>query len=131
MSFLKKVVSEILQEAESDMIGMSNILYYGMTALEMVRQFPTSFYRGYKNRRLFKDVDTYFMFIGYIRSGHSLVGALLDALPNIVCGHELGVLKYVYAGYSRTQNYYLLLENSRRFAQEGRKWRCGCPGGVL
>lgn len=63
------------------------------------------------------------MFIGYPRSGHSLIGGLLDAHPNIIIAHELGELKYINAGFSRNQIYYLLLENSRRAARQG--WRHG------
>lgn len=101
------------------MFGIDNILRYGAPAFEVLRHYPTSLYNGYKHRRLFSAVKTYFMFIGYSRSGHSLVGSLLDAHPDIVCGHELGVLKYVHAGYSRIQIYHLILENSRRFTEGG------------
>ena len=33
------------------------------------------------------------MFVGYPRSSHSLVGALLDAHPEIIIPHEYGVLE--------------------------------------
>ncbi len=70
---------------------------------------------------LFKDVDTFCMFIGFPRSGHSLIGALLDAHPNIIIGHELNVLKRLYEGLNETEIYSLLLENSRSQAEVGRK----------
>lgn len=63
------------------------------------------------------------MFIGYPRSGHSLIGAMLDAHPNMVIAHELGTLKYIHAGFSRNQIYYLLFRNSRNSARQG--WRHG------
>ena len=34
------------------------------------------------------------MFIGYPRSSHSLLGAILDAHPEIIIPHEYNVLKY-------------------------------------
>ena len=34
------------------------------------------------------------MFIGYPRSSHSLVGAILDAHPEIIIPHEYNLLKY-------------------------------------
>ena len=34
------------------------------------------------------------MFIGYPRSSHSLVGAILDAHPEIIIPHQYDVLKY-------------------------------------
>ena len=61
------------------------------------------------------------MFLGYGRSGHSLLGALLDAHPNVIVAHELDVLKYVQAGFSRYQIFQLLLENSNAQAKHGRR----------
>lgn len=91
-------------------------------AIDLVGLYPRSLYGGFKNRKLFEQVETYFMFIGYPRSGHSVIGSLLDAHPNIVCAHELGVLKYILAKFNKHQIYYLLLGNSRSFTEKGRKW---------
>lgn len=74
--------------------------------------------RPYKD--LFTGIRTYCMFLGYPRSGHSLVGSLLDAHPDVIIAHELDVLKYVQAGFSRDQIFYLLLENSKKLAARGR-----------
>ena len=41
----------------------------------------------------------YVLFVGHPRSGHSLVGSLLDAHPDIVVSHELDALQYVAVGY--------------------------------
>lgn len=68
----------------------------------------------------FADLSTFCMFIGFPRSGHSLVGALLDAHPNILIAHELHTLKRIYEGLDESQIYSLLLENSRARAQDGR-----------
>lgn len=38
--------------------------------------------------QLYDGVETFVMFIGYPRSSHSLVGALLDAHPQIIVTHE-------------------------------------------
>jgi len=62
------------------------------------------------------------MFIGYSRSGHSLVGSLLDAHPEIVISHELDALKYFRAGFGRNRIFSLILENSRDFTSRGREW---------
>ncbi len=62
------------------------------------------------------------MFIGYPRSGHSLIGSLLDAHPNIIIAHELHALKYLFAGFKKNQIFYLLLKNSRDFTKAGRWW---------
>ncbi|WP_263792014.1 sulfotransferase [Salinibacter sp.] len=70
-------------------------------------------------RRDFDGVDTYCMFVGYPRSGHSLIGALLDAHPHMVVAYELNALKYVQAGFSESALYYLLLRRSKAFARRG------------
>jgi hypothetical protein len=75
---------------------------------------------GARNRRLFEDGETYCEFIGYPRSGHSLVGALLNAHPDIAVAHELAAMRYAYLGFNREQVYYLILRNARRAAREGK-----------
>ncbi len=100
---------------------MINIFNNSMNVLNMARLYPVSLYKGFKNRKFFNDVETYCMFIGYPRSGHSIVGALLDAHPNIVIAHELGVLKYILGRFSRNQIYYILLQNSQLHSKTGRK----------
>jgi hypothetical protein len=67
----------------------------------------------------FNDVETFCVFIGYPRSGHSLVCSLLDAHPEIVISNELSVFRYLKYGFSRQQIYYLILQNSRSFASRG------------
>ncbi len=83
-------------------------------------------------RALFDQVETYCMFIGYPRSGHSLVGSLLDAHPDAVVSHELDTLGFLQAGFSRSQIFSLILENSRQAAAEGRTqtgYSYAVPGG--
>ncbi|WP_374448935.1 sulfotransferase [Stella sp.] len=67
-------------------------------------------------------VAGFVIFVGYPRSGHSLVGALLDAHPEIAIAHELDVLQLHAAGLDRNQILTLLLENSRRLGRLGRRW---------
>ena len=42
-------------------------------------------------RKLYDGIQTFVLFIGYGRSGHSLVAAILDAHPKIVIAHEFDV----------------------------------------
>jgi hypothetical protein len=56
--------------------------------------------------------------LGYPRSGHSLIGALLNAHPNMVIAHELGDLKYAYLGFKRWQIYYLLMKKAELSAEK-------------
>jgi hypothetical protein len=64
------------------------------------------------------------MFVGIGRSGTTLLGALLDAHPNVVIANQQCVLKYLYPfPFSRERIYRLLLRNSVNLAGRGR------PGG--
>lgn len=90
--------------------------------MSVARTYLTSSYGGHKDKDLFEDVETYCMFIGYPKSGHSLVGSLLDAHPSVIIAHELDALRYVWLGFSKRQIYHLLLKNSREYAQTGRNW---------
>lgn len=72
------------------------------------------------NRRALEKVRTFSMFVGYRRSGHSLVGACLDAHPRMCFAHELGVLRYLKQGFSPEQVCHLILRNARTQAQKSR-----------
>ena len=86
-------------------------------SIELIKQYLPSIYGGWRNRKRFDDLETYCMFIGYSRSGHTLIGALLNAHPEAQIAHELNALQYIRAGYSKTQLYYLLLQSSQRYSQ--------------
>ena len=77
---------------------------------------------GVRHRRLFDDVETFCLFIGYPRSGHTLVGALLNAHPEAVVAHGLGVMRYVKLGLRRDQLYSLLLARDQQFGEIGHQW---------
>ncbi|MGF1478316.1 MAG: sulfotransferase [Cyanophyceae cyanobacterium] len=70
----------------------------------------------------FSEVETYCTFIGYSRSGHSLVAALLDAHPDIVMAHELRAVQYVQSGFGREALYYLLFQMTK---VRGHSWKRG------
>ncbi len=84
--------------------------------------YAKSFVGGLTSSADFKDVAKYCMFIGHPRSGHSLVGSLLDAHPDAVIAHELDALRYVRAGFTRSQLLWMILDRSRRFTESGRDW---------
>lgn len=70
----------------------------------------------------FDHVRHFCMFVGYARSGHSLVGTLLNAHPMAVIAHELDVLTLVRSGFTREQIFSLILERDRDFERIGREW---------
>jgi hypothetical protein len=84
------------------------------------RRYLLSLWGSLRHKRSFDHVDTYCMFIGYPRSGHTLIGSLLDAHPNVILADELDALKFVQAGFNERQVFYLSLRNSRRSAAIGR-----------
>src|SRR5829696_2032744 len=86
------------------------------------REYLSSLSRGIRDRRAFAEVERYAMFGGYPRSGHSVIGSLLNAHPDMVVAHELNALRYVQAGFSRLQLFSLLLESDRKFEAHGRTW---------
>lgn len=90
---------------------------------ERTHLFSSDIYSRWKASRyenLFAQVNYFCLFIGYPRSGHSLVGSLLDAHQNAIIANELDVLKYFEYGLDREQIFYLLLNNSVRHARKGR-----------
>ena len=87
-----------------------------------VSEMAEASYQGLRHRNLFKSVQTYCLFIGYPRSGHSLVGSLLDAHPNVVIAHELDTLRYLRAKpVGRDGLFWLILERDREFTENGRR----------
>src|SRR5262245_36859172 len=83
---------------------------------KMRQRYVVSALGGLARRRTFAAVETFCLFVGYPRSGHSIIGSLLDAHPNAIIADELDALKYVQAGFNQNQLFYLLLRNSRQSA---------------
>lgn len=88
--------------------------------LRLARQYAVTSVRAPQYHDVFDGVETYCMFIGYPRSGHTLVGSLLDAHPEVVVGNELNTMRYIRYYFRRDQIYWLLMENTRRFSRQGR-----------
>lgn len=90
------------------------------SSLYMVRDFGLSWLEGRRRRQTFDEVERWVMFLGYPRSGHSLVGSLLNAHPDIVIAHQLHSLQYVEAGFKRGQLFSMVLRSDRDFERRGR-----------
>ncbi len=67
----------------------------------------------------FEQVATFCLFIGYPRSGHSLVGAMLNAHRHAVISHELDAPKLVLAGCTRDSLYSKILARAAWFNLRG------------
>lgn len=68
----------------------------------------------------YRDVSVFGLFIGYSRSGHSIVGSVIDAHANALAAHRLHALKYILRGDTLEQVLYMAELNSARFARHGR-----------
>jgi hypothetical protein len=77
---------------------------------------------SWRRREDFRDIQSFAFFLGYMRSGHTLVGSLLNAHPNIVISNELGALSLLAKGYSKDQVFYLCLEKDKKFEKKNRTW---------
>jgi hypothetical protein len=79
-------------------------------------------WRGLRERSHFSEVEKFLIFIGYPRSGHTMIGSLLNAHADMVVSHELNVFQYVHRGFNRSALYGLIFERDREFAAMGRQW---------
>lgn len=68
----------------------------------------------------FDAVENLCLFVGHTKSGGSLLGAMLDAHPEMAFADEADALRYVSAGFTADQLYALLVKGARREAQKGR-----------
>jgi len=84
------------------------------------RDFFCALYSTYKNRLVLDDLETLCVFVGYPRSGHSVIGAALDAHPDMVIAHELGLFRCLHLRFPARAIYSLLIENSKKHAADGR-----------
>jgi hypothetical protein len=111
--FESRVVSERLRR---------EIPICGATDAEVLALYAPAKIEAERIGRVFEDLRIYCTFIGYPRSDHSIMGSLLNAHPNAIIAHELDALRFLKAGFSERQLYFLLLGNSRLFARHGRRW---------
>lgn len=70
----------------------------------------------------FEDLRHFCFFIGYARSGHTLVGTMLNAHPEVVIAHELDAVRFVRHRFTRPQLFSLLLRRDQQFGSIGRTW---------
>jgi hypothetical protein len=86
---------------------------------DLVYKYVSSLVPSVRARRVLSDVQSFCFFIGYPRSGHSLVGHLLDAHPDVVIAHELDVVRLLRWHFSDAQILALILRRTRESAVGG------------
>ncbi len=92
-----------------------------MSRRKKIQDYIDYLYLRWNYGKDLKSADVYCMFIGYPRSGHSLIGSLLDAHPNIIISHELNVLRQLSRGHKEQRIYCEILKNTQNYAKMGRK----------
>jgi hypothetical protein len=90
-------------------------------------RFATSLVDAARRRADLRQASTYCLFIGHGRSGHSIVGSLLDAHPEAIVSDELDAVRYIRLGFRRDQVLALSLDRSRRLAA-GERRKAGREG---
>lgn len=75
-----------------------------------------------RSRRALGRLDTLVQFAGWPRSGHSLIGSLLDAHPDAIIAHELDAMGLFLKGVPARHLPALMAWNARMFSQHGRWW---------
>lgn len=79
------------------------------------------------NENTFAEVKSFCGFLGYPRSGHSLVGSIVDAHPNAAIAHEADIFSR-FSGpgnetISRLSAFGALYENASVYGRFGREWQ--------
>jgi hypothetical protein len=77
---------------------------------------------GWRERKQYADIAAFCAFLGYARSGHTLLAALLDAHPDAVIANELDAFAVIKAGFPRVALFHMIRENARAFGEGGAEW---------
>lgn len=70
----------------------------------------------------FRAVDVFVQFVGFPRSGHSLIGSILDAHRQAAISHELDAMGLIKKGVPERIIYALIARNTAEFSRNGRYW---------
>ncbi len=74
----------------------------------------------------FKDINYFTIFVSCERSGHSLVGSILDAHPNMIISHEIDALSLLkYHEFNISKVFSGILKNSYRLANNSARFESG------
>ena len=105
----------------SKTVHMSNLRNsHGFEMLDLARRYVLSGYHSTTGRSRYRNVRTVCLEIGHMKSGGTMLGALLDAHPRVVFADETDAVRYFAAGFRREQIFYLLERGARREAMKGR-----------
>lgn len=81
--------------------------------------FSLSSWARFRHGENFRRVKRFCLFVGYPRSGHSIVGALLNSHRHVVISHELNAPTLIIQGCTRDQLYARILARAYWFNLRG------------
>jgi hypothetical protein len=90
--------------------------------LHVAFEYPRSIIDAMRHGTDFGTVRAFCLFLGAGRSGHTLVGSLLNAHHNTVIGNELDAVRYVRPGITRRQLFTMIVRQDRQFIEAGTRW---------
>lgn len=88
--------------------------------VDTARRYAATAIRTARDPELFASVRTCCLFLGTVKSGGTLIGAMLDAHPQAVIADEADPLRYLDLGFRRNQIFHLLAKTAHREALKGR-----------
>ena len=68
----------------------------------------------------FAATRTFCFFVGHVKCGTSLLGAMLDAHPNVILADEVDAIGLLASGFSRDEVFHLLRKGAADEARKGR-----------
>ena len=95
-----------------------NILGRAIRKARFLSGYLRSHVSGQINKDKYRDLRCFLVFVGYPRSGHTLVASLLDAHPNIMISIEWGALSHLRMGYGKNAILYAVEKHSRLFTDK-------------
>lgn len=93
----------------------------GIGVLKRMRRRLRAGLLQFKYRSDLHTIRYFGLFIGYPRSGHTLVAALLDAHDHMTFANGLDAAQYLVHGFSAREVAVLMIWNSLRFTRHGRR----------
>jgi len=95
-------------------------LGHGLTTLRRALLWSGAWIEAVRRAAAFREVRCFCLFTGWPRSGHSIVGALLNAHPHAVIAHELDALRQIRRLPRRDHLFAHILLQDRWFGAVGR-----------
>lgn len=77
---------------------------------------------GLTHYRELRHIETFVQFAGFPRSGHSLIGSIIDAHPEARVSHELDAMGLLNRGMPQTAIFALIDRMAQEFTRHGRYW---------